>query len=279
MSAPITARNRGVAERGMRADNAGPVDVVCLLPARNCADDLPSFFEAVEPLADAVVALDDGSTDGTLCALEAYPLVKVVLRNPPRDTYFGWDDATNRQRLLDAAADLRPRWIISIDADERIPQTMPTHSDDFSTHVPTRARGSSCRSFAWSTTMSTTTLMACGSDASSASSRASACPPRPFISYRCPSRSRASVGCTRHSVFNTWQASTRLGGRLDSRSTRKPILIALFNARMNTCSPNQARYIDGSRVLRVSRHSDTARGRTRPLMPTQNTRMIRRVRR
>jgi len=83
------------------------VTLACLLPARNCAADLVGYFESVARFADAVVALDDGSTDGTQELLAAHPLVRVVLSNP-------------RNRLLTAAADLRPPFIISIDADERI---------------------------------------------------------------------------------------------------------------------------------------------------------------
>ena len=95
--------------------------VACLLPVRNGELDLPGWFESVARLADVVVALDDGSTDRTRELLEGAPLVDRVLTNPPRDTYEGWDDAGNRQRLLDATADLAPDWILWLDADERIP--------------------------------------------------------------------------------------------------------------------------------------------------------------
>ncbi|MCU1450092.1 MAG: nodB, partial [Acidimicrobiales bacterium] len=74
----------------------------------------------VRPFTDAVVALDDGSTDDTAATLDAEPLVEVLLRNPRREGYFAWDDSRNRNRLLEAAADLDPDWIISLDADERI---------------------------------------------------------------------------------------------------------------------------------------------------------------
>ena len=47
--------------------------------------------------------------------------MKVLLTNPRRDTYEGWDDSGNRNRLLAAAHDLTPDWILSLDADERIP--------------------------------------------------------------------------------------------------------------------------------------------------------------
>ena len=95
--------------------------LVCLLPVRNGAADLPGYFESVARFSDAVVALDDGSTDATLQILRENPLVRIILQNPVRPTYAGWDDAANRNRLLAAAADLQPDWIMSLDADERIP--------------------------------------------------------------------------------------------------------------------------------------------------------------
>jgi len=94
--------------------------LVCLLPVRNGARDLPGYLESAARFADAVVALDDGSTDDTRAILEREPLVKVVLANPRRDSYVGWDDAANRKRVLEAAAPLRPRWVFFLDADERV---------------------------------------------------------------------------------------------------------------------------------------------------------------
>ena len=94
--------------------------IVCLLPVRNGERDLPGYFESVSRFADAIVALDDGSTDGTKKALQDNPLVKVVLSNPVRESYVGWDDSENRNRLLAAVGPLRPKWVISLDADERL---------------------------------------------------------------------------------------------------------------------------------------------------------------
>lgn len=94
--------------------------IVCLVPARNAESDIPGFMESVAHLADAVVALDDGSTDGTAKVLEGSPLVATLIRNPVRETYAGWDDSANRNRLLEAAAELEPEWIVSLDADERL---------------------------------------------------------------------------------------------------------------------------------------------------------------
>jgi glycosyltransferase involved in cell wall biosynthesis len=95
--------------------------LVCLLPVRNSEADLPGYLDSVAHFADVVIALDDGSTDCTREILQTSPLVKIVLENPPRPDYVGWDDAANRNRLLEAAAELAPAWILSLDADERIP--------------------------------------------------------------------------------------------------------------------------------------------------------------
>jgi glycosyltransferase involved in cell wall biosynthesis len=102
----------------MDSGHSGPI--VCLLPVRNGAHDLSEYLQSVERFADAVVALDDGSDDETRAALESSSLVKVVLSNPSRHDYKGWDDAENRNRLLSAASELDPSWIMSLDADERI---------------------------------------------------------------------------------------------------------------------------------------------------------------
>lgn len=91
-----------------------------LLPVRNGEADLPGWFDEAGRFADAVVALDDGSTDATLQVLESQPLVRRLLRHPARESAAGWDDARNRQELLDGAADLAPRWVMFLDADERL---------------------------------------------------------------------------------------------------------------------------------------------------------------
>jgi len=96
--------------------------VIVLLPVRDAEADLKGFFASIAGLCDAVVALDDGSTDGTVAELEKQPLVKLLLRNPRREDYRGWDDAENRNRLVEASAAFSPEWILSLDADERFDQ-------------------------------------------------------------------------------------------------------------------------------------------------------------
>ncbi|MGH9918725.1 MAG: glycosyltransferase family 2 protein, partial [Nitrososphaerales archaeon] len=73
--------------------------------------------------ADTVIALDDGSTDDTASILASSDLVSVLLSNPRRETYRGWDDSANRNRLLAATATIRPHWIMQLDADERLDVT------------------------------------------------------------------------------------------------------------------------------------------------------------
>jgi glycosyltransferase involved in cell wall biosynthesis len=94
--------------------------IACLTPARNAARDVEGLLASAARFADLVIALDDGSTDDTAALLEASPLVARLLRNPVRETYAGWDDAANRQQLLDAALELGVDWVLFLDADERI---------------------------------------------------------------------------------------------------------------------------------------------------------------
>jgi glycosyltransferase involved in cell wall biosynthesis len=107
--------------RATAASPQGPgPELLCLLPVRNGAADLPGYLESAGRFCDGVVALDDGSTDATAGLLEESPLVVKTISSAARPSYAGWDDAANRARLLAAAAELEPRWILQLDADERI---------------------------------------------------------------------------------------------------------------------------------------------------------------
>lgn len=94
--------------------------IACLLPARNAEAEIGDWLEGVKAFADAIVALDDGSTDSTAELLRAEPAVAALLSNEERPGYGEWDDGANRRRLLAAAGDLGPDWIVFLDADERI---------------------------------------------------------------------------------------------------------------------------------------------------------------
>jgi Glycosyl transferase family 2 len=99
---------------------SGGSGLVCLLPVRDAAEDIPDYLASAAGVCDAIVALDDGSVDETRDLLAASPLVEILLTNPRGRGYRAWDDGANRNRLLTAAAKLRPDWILSLDADERI---------------------------------------------------------------------------------------------------------------------------------------------------------------
>lgn len=94
--------------------------IAVLVPVRNGERDLPGFLASVRLFADVVVALDDGSTDSTRTILEHDPLVRMVLANQVRADYAAWDDAANRQRLIDALDGLNIGWVVFLDVDERI---------------------------------------------------------------------------------------------------------------------------------------------------------------
>ena len=103
-----------------RTTLSSAIRILGLLPARNAEADLALSLAAMTHLVDAVVALDDGSTDGTYELLRTHESVVRVMRNRIRSSYHGWDDSKNRQRLLESADALRPAWIVFLDADEVI---------------------------------------------------------------------------------------------------------------------------------------------------------------
>ena len=95
--------------------------LVVLLPARNAAADLPDWFASVERFADAVVALDDGSTDDTAAILDAHPLVRSApAQPPPRHLRRLGRQHQPQPPPRRRPATLGPDWILSLDADERI---------------------------------------------------------------------------------------------------------------------------------------------------------------
>ena len=89
------------------------VRLVCLLPVRNGETDLPDYFVSVARFADAVVALDDGSTDATRELLDAEPLVKVLLHQSASTRLPGVGRRSKPARLLETAAILEPDWILT----------------------------------------------------------------------------------------------------------------------------------------------------------------------
>jgi hypothetical protein len=79
---------------------------------------LPGLLRNLAPQVDGIIALDDGSCDGSDRLLAESPLVLELLRN--RSDRPGWDDLDNHRRLVKAALSHGAEWIIAIDADERL---------------------------------------------------------------------------------------------------------------------------------------------------------------
>jgi glycosyltransferase involved in cell wall biosynthesis len=96
-----------------------PPRILALLAFRDEMRYLPDYFASVRPLVDGVIALDDGSTDGSAEFVERQPEVLQLVRVPPRVEHV-WDDALNHRRLVEASWKHHPDWLIGLDADERL---------------------------------------------------------------------------------------------------------------------------------------------------------------
>jgi hypothetical protein len=94
------------------------VRLIALLAFRDEAAHLPGYLRNVGPQVDGIVALDDGSTDGSDKLLEGRPEVLEVLSVPSGRP--GWDEPANYRALVEAAQRHGPGWAVSLDADERV---------------------------------------------------------------------------------------------------------------------------------------------------------------
>jgi len=93
--------------------------ILALLTFRNEMRFLPDWFENVRAQVDGVIALDDGSTDGSTELVARQREVLQLIRIPPADPHL-WDDAMNHRRLVETSWQYNPDWLVAIDADERI---------------------------------------------------------------------------------------------------------------------------------------------------------------
>jgi|JI10StandDraft_1071094.scaffolds.fasta_scaffold201168_2 glycosyltransferase involved in cell wall biosynthesis len=96
-----------------------PPRVIALLSFHNEVEYLADYLSNVSAQVDGMVALDDGSTDGSGDVMAAHPAVLELIRVAPRVPHV-WDEPANRTALIGAAAKYRPDWLIALDADERI---------------------------------------------------------------------------------------------------------------------------------------------------------------
>lgn len=94
------------------------VRLLAVLAARDEEKYLPGFLANVAPHVDGIVALDDGSRDGSARLLHEHPAVLEVLPVPVGRP--AWDEVGNFRRLQAAALRHGAQWIVALDADERL---------------------------------------------------------------------------------------------------------------------------------------------------------------
>ena len=94
------------------------VRLLAVLAVRDEMRHLPGWFGNVAPHVDGVVALDDGSTDGSAEFLASRPEVLELLRVPAERAE--WDEVGNYRLLVQAALRHGAEWIVSLDADHRV---------------------------------------------------------------------------------------------------------------------------------------------------------------
>ncbi len=89
---------------------------------------LPGFFESVAPQVDGIVALDDGSVDGSGEFAARHPAVLEVLHIPP-GTHADNLDSVLRRMLIEAAWNHGADWLLGIDADERVERSFRSRAE------------------------------------------------------------------------------------------------------------------------------------------------------
>ncbi|HEY6779704.1 MAG TPA: hypothetical protein VI111_02050 [Thermoleophilaceae bacterium] len=90
---------------------------------------LPGLLENLAPQVDGVIALDDGSSDGSTELLRNHPLVVELLQVPP-GTQAELEDGKNHRALVEASWRHRPDWLLGVDADERVERDFRSRAEE-----------------------------------------------------------------------------------------------------------------------------------------------------
>jgi glycosyltransferase involved in cell wall biosynthesis len=100
------------------AERPPAVGLMALIAVRNEMQHLPELIANLARQVDGIVALDDGSTDGSVEFLESRSEVIELLRVPPQRPR--WDEVGNHWALVSASLRNGADWLISVDADHRL---------------------------------------------------------------------------------------------------------------------------------------------------------------
>ena len=112
---------------GLPRRRSNTVRLLALVAVRDGARHLPGFLRNLAPQVDGIVALDDGSSDGTAELLGAHPSVLELIRRPVDRP--AWDEVGNHRALVEAGLRHGAGWILCVDADERLERDFRTRAE------------------------------------------------------------------------------------------------------------------------------------------------------
>lgn len=130
-TAPVTRPMTSTRRVHTWATDAGPTRrprLVALLAYHDEKDHLSDYFSCLSGLVDGVIALDDGSTDGSEEIVKAQPLLLELLHRQPRK-HHTWNEPLNKRLLVHAARHHGAEWVIVLDADERLECSFRTRAE------------------------------------------------------------------------------------------------------------------------------------------------------
>jgi glycosyltransferase involved in cell wall biosynthesis len=86
--------------------------LIAILRIKDQIDTIDECLSKLSTIADSIIVLDNGSTDGTMEVYGRYPKIIKILRTE------GYDEGRDKIMLLEEAKKYSPDWVVWIDADE-----------------------------------------------------------------------------------------------------------------------------------------------------------------